>query len=43
MDKNYLDKLEARWTENNKDQKNEGIDNADIKLVRTIFFRTKGY
>ena len=41
MDKNYSDKLRAIWTENNKDKKNEGIDNADIKVVWTIFWPDK--
>ena len=43
-------KSKAGWTENNKDKKIKGIDNADKKkLVRTIFLsgqffvRTKGH
>ena len=34
MDKNYFDnKSRAGWTENNKDNKTEGIDNADKKKM----------
>ena len=34
----HNNKSRARWTENNKDKKNEGIDNTDIKKLSGQFY-----